>query len=156
GTAEAAPASTQVSAAEGAAQPAWEDLVIGLEQALLRGDAAGARTLLPAFVDSFRREPLLFRPLADGGHPRHVLRAHVAQAVLRALLSHLPHLGLLRETAHLLRIARAMELNAGPDTGGAGRRVTVFDQLFQLALQAVVETVVDSAASWGPAAADGK
>ena len=127
-------------------RPPWEPLAIRLEQALLQGDAAEARTLLPAFVDQFQHERLLFTALADGGQPRQILHVRAAQTVLRALLTNLPRLGLLRETYHLLRTARAME-QAHP---AQGRGVTEFNHLFQAAYQAVVEAVVDSADTGGP------
>jgi hypothetical protein len=125
-------------------RPEWEPAAGRLEQALLRGDAAEVRALLPGFLESFRREPLTFRALQDGGEPRPILRARLAQTVLRALASALPRLGLLRETYHLLRTARDME-QARP-VGGRG--TTEFNQLFETAFQGVVECVVSSADTW--------
>jgi hypothetical protein len=133
-------------ARSGGQRPPWEPLAIQLEQALLRGDAAAGRRILPAFVDQFQQEPLLLTALADGGQPRQILRVRIAQSVLRALLTNLPRLGLLRETYHLLKTARAMEQAHPPQ----GRRVTEFNHLFQAAYQAVVEAVVDSAGAGGP------
>jgi hypothetical protein len=134
------------AAKEDGSRPPWEPQAIQLEQALLRGDASGVRTILPAFVDVFQHEQLLFTALADGGDPRQILRVRIAQTVLRALLTNLPRLGLLRETYHLLKIARAMEQSHPPQ----GRRVTEFNHLFQAAYQAVVEAVVDSAGAADP------
>ena len=57
----------------------WEPEAIQLEQALLRGDAAAARTILPAFVDRFQHERLLFTALADGGEPRQILQLDQAR-----------------------------------------------------------------------------
>jgi hypothetical protein len=128
-------------------RPPWEPAAIRLEQALLRGDPAEVRELLPTFLERFREEPLLFVSLADGGQPRFILRARLAQTILRALVATLPRLGLLRETYQLLKTARAME-QAHPVPG---RGVTEFNPLFQVAYQAVVEAVVDSAATWGEA-----
>lgn len=125
-------------------RPAWEPWAVRLEQAFLRGDAAEVRSLLPPFLEAFRREPLLFVALAQGGEPRPILRARLAQTVLRALASALPRLGLLRETYHLLKTARAMEQAASVD----GRGVTEFNQLFEAAFQGVVECVVGSADTW--------
>jgi hypothetical protein len=118
---------------------------IRLEQALFAGESSAARSLLPAFVERFQSEPLLFAPLAEGGTPRAILRVRVAQTVLRALLANLPRLGLLRETYDLLRTSRVME-QAQPMRG---RGVTEFNHFFQSAYQAVVESVVESAPSWG-------
>jgi hypothetical protein len=141
--------------------PAWEPPAIRLEQALFAGDAEGARQALTPFVRHFQEEPLLFTPLTEGGAPREVLRVRLAQTVLRSLLANLPRLGLLRETYHLLRTARAMEQaqafverpggparEEGPPGRGRPRGVTEFNHFFQSAYQAVVESVVQSSASW--------
>ncbi|MFN4260288.1 MAG: hypothetical protein ACK4RK_13405 [Gemmataceae bacterium] len=130
-----------------AAGPKWEPVAIRLEQAIFRRDLDVVRRLLPAFVPLFRGEPLLFTTLADGGHPRQILHARLAQTVLRALTTQIPRLGLLRETYYLLKTARQMEQTQPPPE----RSLTEFNHLFQAAFQAVVETVVDSAASWEPA-----
>jgi hypothetical protein len=135
----------------GVSESDWGPLAIQLESALFRGDAEAARAALPAFLQRFKREPLLFQSLAEGGEPRQVLRARVAQTILRALAGNLPRLGLLRESYHLLRGAWAGEQAHPP----AGRGITEFNHLFQAAFQAVVECVMDSSAAWtGPADAD--
>lgn len=128
-------------------RPPWEAYAIELEQALVRGDAVRARTILPQFLEPFRREPLLYIALADGGQPRFILRARTAQAILRALVGTLPRLGLLRETYHLLRTARFMEqAHAVPGVG-----VSQFNQLFQGAFQSSIESVVRSSDDWDEA-----
>ncbi|HZV07981.1 MAG TPA: hypothetical protein VE999_23055 [Gemmataceae bacterium] len=131
--------------AEEEATPSYVPFAVRLERALFAGEAASARAVLPAFVERFQSEPLLFAPLSEGGTPRAILRVRVAQTVLRALLANLPRLGLLRETYDLLRNARAME-QAQPMRG---RGVTEFNHFFQSAYQAVVESIVESAPSWG-------
>ena len=60
----------------------------------------------PTFRESFRHEPLLYTPLQQGGHPRPILRASIAQTILRGLVGNLPRQGLLRETLQLLQLAR--------------------------------------------------
>jgi hypothetical protein len=82
--------------------------------------------------------------LTEGGTPRQILRVRIAQTILRALLSNLPRLGLLRETYDLLRTARAMEQSQPI----RGRGVTEFNHFFQAAYQAIVESVVESASGW--------
>jgi hypothetical protein len=124
--------------------PPWETLAIQLERSLFRGDAAAVRDTLPRFLVQFREEPLLFTPLTEGGSPRQILRVRIAQTSLRGLLANLPRLGLLRETYELLRTARAMEQQRPP----RGRGVTEFNHFFQTAYQAVVESLIDSSASW--------
>ncbi len=130
---------------ESEAAASYVPFAIRLEQALFAGETTVARDVLPAFVEEFHNEPLLFAPLAEGGTPRDILRVRITQTVLRALLANLPRLGLLRETYDLLRTARAME-QAQPMRG---RGVTEFNHFFQAAYQAVVESVVESAPGWG-------
>jgi hypothetical protein len=80
----------------------------------------------------------LYTPLSHGGHPRLILRASLAQMMLRGLVHNLPKQGLIRETYQLLRLARSME--AGQTLNGP--RITEYDRLFQLGLQAAVDAVV--------------
>jgi hypothetical protein len=124
--------------------PDWEPTAIRLEQALLQGDAAGARALLPRFLEQFRQEPLLFVPLAEGGEPRQILRARLAQTMLHALVVTLPQIGLLRDTYQLLRAARDME----QPRPGAPAGMTQFNHLFEAGYQGVVECLVVSAEQW--------
>jgi hypothetical protein len=129
-------------------RPPWEPYLIRLEEALWRGDADQARSLVPPLLDLFKQEPLLYVPLAAGGNPRQILRASIAQMILRALAANLPRLGLLRETLLVVQTSHAMEQAQPPESF----RVTEFGRLFQAALQGVVEAVVESVAGAGPAA----
>jgi hypothetical protein len=124
--------------------PPWEAAALRLEAALWRGDGQEVRSLLPEFLRQFQVEPLLFTALADGGDPVLIFRARLAQHVLQSLVVNLPRLGLLRETYFLLKTARAMETNNPP----SGRGVTEFNHLFQSGFGAVVEALVEAAATW--------
>ena len=125
-----------------AQSPPWEPITMRLEQALWSSDADAARELVPEFIEAFRDEPLLYRPLVHGGHPRQILRSSIAQVILRGLVANLPRLGLVRETYLLIRAAHEMERQQPLD----GPRVTEFDHLFQIGCQAVVDSVLDTAA----------
>jgi hypothetical protein len=125
-------------------RPAWEPVILQLEQALGRGEPDPARQLLARFLRHFQTEPLTYTPLMNGGHPRQVLRAVTAQTLLRALATNLPRLGLLRETYLLTATAHAMEKSQQLQ----GPRMTEFDRLFHAACQAVIEAVVHSTAQW--------
>jgi len=129
----------EISAPEGG--PAWEPGLLGLEQSLWQGDAGRTHTLLPAFLQQFQQEPLLFRPLAQGGNPRDVLRASLAQIVLHGLAFNLPRLGLIRDTFGLVKTAFDMEQAQTLD----GPRMTGFDRLFHVACNATVEAILDGA-----------
>lgn len=130
--------------------PSWEPVIHRLVHALVHGDREQARLALPAFIQSFRIEPLLFPALSEGGDPKSILRVRIAQTMLRSLLANLPRLGLLRETFELLQTAREMERNHAPD----GLALTEFNHLFQAAFEGVVETVVESSETWPPTADD--
>jgi hypothetical protein len=121
-------------------RPQWEIVAVDLERALLAGNVTATRALLGPFLSTFQDEPLLFTSLADGGEPKQILRVRLAQAVLRALVTNLPRIGLLRETYQLLQTARRMEQAHPPQ----GRGVTEFNNLFQAAYQSVVEAVVSA------------
>lgn len=123
---------------------AWERSSATLERALAAHDAAAVRLVLPDLVQRLNPEPLLFVPLSEGGKPRQTLRARTAMAFLESLFERLPRLGLLRETYHLLRMAKSMELN-GPVEGP---RKSDFDRLFRMALRKVVEVLLDAAVEW--------
>jgi hypothetical protein len=125
------------------AQP-WETPALHLEAATNRGDPAAVRKLLPEFLQVFKPEPLLFVPLMVGGHPQQIVRARRAQSMLASLLEQIPRLGLIRETFHLLRLARIMEDNSPSAT----RRVSEFDRMFPIGLSAVLEALLAAAPSW--------
>ena len=124
----------------GMERPEWEASVLKLEKSLMRQSNDQARKTLKHFQDRFRSEPLLYTPLNQGGDPRKILRASIAQTVLRGLVDNLPRQGMLRETYRLVRMARDMEaaqMLSGP-------RITEFDQLFQVAIHALVEAVAEA------------
>jgi hypothetical protein len=132
--------------------PRWEAALLRLERALWRGDPQAARVEVPRFLEHFQHEPLLFTPLAQGGSPRLILRASIAQTLLRALVANMPRLGLLRETYGLLRVAQTMEREQKLQ----GPRATEFDRLYQIGCQASVEAVVATAGADGKPVADGE
>jgi hypothetical protein len=121
----------------------WERLAVDLERALSRADRAGVTQKLPQFLDAVGQQPLLYRPLAKGGHPIQIIQAKSIQQALRTLVRALPRLGLLRETYHVLRTARLMEQRHAISGG-----VTEFDHLFRAGFAAVVESLVDASQSW--------
>jgi hypothetical protein len=118
--------------------------IVDLLQSLVRGDVAEVRKQLPAVQRALKKEPLLYVPLEHAGEPRQILAARTMQALMRFLLRHLPKLGLLRETWHLLRTAYQMERASRPQ----GLAVTEFDRLFRIALKSTLEAVVQGSERW--------
>jgi hypothetical protein len=121
--------------------PRWEGAFLEMEKALWTGNANAAKEALARFLEHFQHEPLLFTPLAQGGHPRLVLRAAIAQTLLKALIASLPRLGLLREAHGALQVALTME----HEQKLPGPRITQFDQLFEMAIMAAAEAVAVAA-----------
>jgi hypothetical protein len=122
----------------------WEAAAGRVERAVAARASDDVREGLPPLVKALSREPLLFVPLSEGGRPRPILRARSTLALLESLLERLPPLGLIRETYHLVRLAKSLEKN-GPESG---RRVSEFDRLFRIALRSVVDTLLDAASQW--------
>jgi hypothetical protein len=129
----------------GSQSEGWEALAVEVDRHLSHRDLPAARAALGRLLPALRQEPLLYVPLAAGGHPRHILRARSAQAVLQDLMDQLPRVGLLREAFAVVQSARAMEQASPPE----GRKVTEFDRLFPVALQATVHAVLDLADAGG-------
>ncbi|MBI2808740.1 MAG: hypothetical protein HYX68_27445 [Planctomycetes bacterium] len=119
----------------------WEAIAIRLERALMHENPHEAHAILPKFRARFRNEPLLYTPLSHGGHPKLILQASLAQMMLRGLVHNLPKQGMIRETYQMLRLARSMEANQTL----SGPRITEYDRLYQLGLQAVVEAMLEAA-----------
>ncbi len=139
-----AAASTEQADADGEPLFAWEAAAVEMERALASRDASAVRRVLPGLMTELSGEQLLFVPLAEGGKPRATLRARTAMAFLESLFERLPRLGLLRETYHLLRLAKSMELNGPVD----GPRKSDFDRLFRTGLRKSIEVLLDAAGQW--------
>ncbi len=117
---------------------------LALFRSLVRGDAAEVRKALPGLLRALKKEPLLYVPLDHGGAPAQILAARTMQALMRFLLRHLPKLGLLRETWHVLRTAQQMERASRPQ----GLAVTEYDRLFRIALKSSLEAVIQASTRW--------
>lgn len=115
-----------------------------LMRSVVRGNPADARKALPGLLRVLKKEPLLYVPLDHGGAPGQILAARSMQALMRFLLRHLPKLGLVRETWHVLRTAQQMERASRPQ----GLAVTEFDRLFRIALKSSLEAVIQASTKW--------
>lgn len=111
---------------------------------ILRRDPTEVRKLLPSLLKELQKRPLLYIPLEHDGDPGQVLTARTAQAIIRFMLCHLPRLGLLKETWHLLQAAHDMERSSRP----AGMAVTEFDRLFRIALRNSLESIIHASRQW--------
>lgn len=118
--------------------------VIDMYRGIMQRNETEVRRVLPGLLKSLGRKPLLYVPLEHGGDPKQILTARSQQMVVRFLLAHLPQMGMLRETWHLLRTARQMERVSRP----RGMAVTEFDRLFRIALRNTLECVVRASRQW--------
>jgi hypothetical protein len=118
--------------------------IIDMYRGVMQRNEVEVRRVLPGLLRLLQRKPLLYVPLEHGGDPKQILSARSQQMVVRFLLAHLPQLGLLRETWHLLRTARQMERVSRP----RGMAVTEFDRLFRIALRNSLECVVRASEDW--------
>lgn len=121
-----------------------ESAIIDVLRPLQAGDATEVRRQLPTLQKALRKQPLLYVPLDHGGEPDQILAARSIQSLIRRLLRHLPQLGLLRETWHILRTAHQMERASRPQ----GLAVTEFDRLFRIALKSSLEAIVQASQRW--------
>ena len=118
--------------------------IIDIYRGVMQRNEEEVRRVLPGLLRSLASKPLLYVPLEHGGEPKQILTARSMQMVIRFLLAHLPQLGLLRETWHLLKTARQMERASRPK----GMAVTEFDRLFRIALRYTLECVIKASVDW--------
>lgn len=127
-----------------AALEPWERAADRVLRGLIRSDTAAVRQGWPELLEQLRTQPLLYVPIARGGHPQRIANSRSLQRVLSRLLRDLPRLGLLVETYRLIEVIQEMERThpAGP---GA---VTEFDRLFETGCRGIVECLVVSSEQW--------
>lgn len=122
----------------------WEASAVELYRSIFRSDTERTRQLLPPFLQEISRLPLLYVPLSEGGDPRAIARVRTLQNVIQFLLEHLPRLGLLRETWHILKTAHEMERQSRK----SGVTITEFAGLFTTALSNSLACVIHSSQQW--------
>jgi len=121
----------------------------GLFAAILAGDATAARRSLAAVEAGLAGKAVLYVPLSRGGRPARIVVARGRERLLERLAACLPRLGLVSETFAVVHLAKALEGNRPPGPAS----VSEFDRVFEAATAALVERIVESAATPG---ADGR
>ncbi|GIX03122.1 MAG: hypothetical protein KatS3mg113_0128 [Planctomycetaceae bacterium] len=106
---------------------------------MLRQQPDVVRKTLPALIRALKHQPLLYTPLDHDGSISQIIAARSAQSLIRVLVRHLPRLGLLRETWHVVKTAQHLERNSRHE----GLAVTEFDRLFRTALRSTLETLIE-------------
>lgn len=116
--------------------------------ALVRGDASAAREAFDDVCSRLVGKPVLYVPLSRGGRPDRIVKARARERLLERLAASLPRAGLVKETARVVQLAKALE-NKRP-AGAAS--VSEFDRVFEAATTALVERIVESAQTADPGA----
>lgn len=133
--------------------PHDERLMIRAHRAIMRRDISSVRRSLPSLTRELSGKSLLYVPLDEGGPPDEIAAVRMIQTEVRFLLSHLPRLGMLAETWHVLKTSQRMEKASRP----TGTVVSEFDRLFRSALrhslECVVHATVDTSPTQDPAVA---
>lgn len=124
--------------------PNWEKAAVELFRAVFAQQIERLPTCWSNLAQALLPEPVLYVPIARGGHPARIFKAQKILALLRKLARLLPHLGQLHLTLELICLVPEMESRhpAGP---GA---VTEFDRLFLTAVEAIIECLIHSADHW--------
>jgi hypothetical protein len=122
----------------------WERPVQTVFRAVFRGDRETVRAAWPELLEALAPQPLLYVPVARGGHPQRIIVSRSIHRVLHRLLSYAPRLGLITQTLELLAAIQDMERN---HPVGAGA-VTEFDRLFAIGCEGIVECLVASSDGW--------
>lgn len=122
----------------------WEKAAVQLFRAVLRQDKDRLPGLWSRLAVALLSEPLLYIPIARGGHPVKILKAQKILRLLRQWATIFPKMGQINLTLELISLVREIE-SRHPVGPGA---ITEFDRFFQTALEAIVECIVDSAERW--------
>ena len=105
-----------------------ESHTASIHTAMATNDRDEVRDALPELMRSMSETPLLFVPLSDGGEPRQILQVRSTLSFFEMLFDRLSRLGLIRETYHLVKLAKSMEQNNPPE----GRKVSDFERLYHV------------------------
>ena len=149
---ETADAARLLAATQGARESYSDEILedpinlcaVKILSAILSGDATEVRSHWPEFMEALGPRALLYIPHARGGEPRQIVATRTLQQLLYDLLGWLPQIGLIRETCQLLDMAQQLEAEHPVGQGA----VTEFDRLFENGYQAIVRSMVASAAQW--------
>jgi hypothetical protein len=122
----------------------WELAAVRLLQAAFRQRNDQLATCWNKLALALLAEPVLYIPIARGGHPARILKAQKILTLLRKLCKLLPHLGQIHLCLELISLVPELEKRhpAGP---GA---VTEFDRLFLTAVDAIIDAIIYSADGW--------
>jgi len=119
-------------------------LAVSLTAALMRGDQREAQARCAEYLEAIDGLPLLYIPISRGGNPHELVHVRRRQRTMQNLAFMLPRLGLLREARSVVETARQMERDCPVGPGA----VTEFDDLFEIAYRAIIDSILHSSQSW--------
>jgi hypothetical protein len=122
----------------------WESLLIKVRSAVHRMNRRSARVHLRRLLKALKPLEVLYVPIRLGGDPLHFCQTRLVRESIRRLAEDLPWLGLFRETADLIRVARMMERNGRRDS----RQVTEFESIFTAGYRSVLEVLIRLLNEW--------
>jgi len=122
----------------------WELAAVQLLRAAFRQQTDRLATCWNKLALALLSEPLLYVPIAGGGHPARILKAQKILALLRKLCKLLPHLGQIHLCLELISLVPELE-KRHPTGPGA---VTEFDRLFLTAVEAIIDVIIYSSDKW--------
>lgn len=114
--------------------PLWAQAV----GALVTGNVPWFKEHWPTLLRELDDTQILYVSLARGGRAADIFRAQNVLRGMLTLLRGLPRLGLLREAAQLLTVARNMERHRPPGSAA----VSEFNRLFDAGFEAIVEALL--------------
>ena len=115
-----------------------------LMRAALQGDQIEIKSWVAMLMEGLAKQNLLYIPLARGGTLRNVVETKGHQRNIKMVLDLLPRMGLLKESISLLRVCANRER---AQLGRSGS-VTEFDQIFFIANQRLISSIVLSVGQW--------
>ena len=121
-----------------------KDPMAFLVRAAIKGDIGGVQTRTSEYMKDLSSQNLLYIPVAKGGDLFKIIETKGYQRNLKMTLDILPRLGLLSESISLLRCSAKSERE---QLGSAGC-VTEFDQIFYVANQQMIGSIVSSVMQW--------
>ena len=117
---------------------------VHLMRGAIEGDIDQVKTWTSAYMASLVDQNLLYLPLARGGTLRNIVETKGYQRNVKMVLDILPRMGLLQESISLLRVCAKSERE---QLGGSGS-VTEFDQIFFVANQQLIDSIVINVSRW--------
>ena len=121
-----------------------KDPVACLVRGAIKGNIAEVKSWASEYAKDLAKQNLLYVPIARGGKLLNIVETKGYQRNLKMVLDILPRMGLLFESVSLLRCCAKSER----EQLGSSGSVTEFDQIFYVANQQLIDSIVLSVVQW--------